>query len=149
MNADEIVAYFVDEVDPVYDTRQDKGKKIYYAILQSLFPPLTFSKKSLPNCLVRATFPGTSWDSSTGCGKSVLRKRNNPMSPSPPCSAGIRTTAAKKSGIHSSDWSKDSMLRALQTRKRLSVHFWQAERNHLSWQRRGCAETGFLDLRMK
>ena len=33
MNADEIVAYFVDEVDPVYDTRQDKGKKIYYACL--------------------------------------------------------------------------------------------------------------------
>ena len=39
MNADEIVAYFADEVDPVCDTRQDKGKKIYYAILQSLFPP--------------------------------------------------------------------------------------------------------------
>lgn len=36
MNADEIVAYFVNEVAPVYNSLQDKGKKIYYAILQSL-----------------------------------------------------------------------------------------------------------------
>jgi hypothetical protein len=38
MNADEIVAYFVNEVAPVYNSLQDKGKKIYYAILQSLPP---------------------------------------------------------------------------------------------------------------
>lgn len=44
MNADEIVAYFADEVDPVCDTRQDKGKKIYYDILQSLPPPDLFEE---------------------------------------------------------------------------------------------------------
>lgn len=36
MNADEIVAYFINEVAPVYNGLKDKEKKIYYAILQSL-----------------------------------------------------------------------------------------------------------------
>lgn len=36
MNADEIVAYFVDEVAPVYDSLPSKSKKIFHAILQSL-----------------------------------------------------------------------------------------------------------------
>ena len=36
MNADEIVAFFVDEVAPIYNSFQEKDKKIYYAILQSL-----------------------------------------------------------------------------------------------------------------
>ncbi len=38
MNADEIVAFFVDEVSPIYNSFQEKDKKIYYAILQSLPP---------------------------------------------------------------------------------------------------------------
>lgn len=40
MNADEIVAYFINEVAPVYNGLKDKEKKIYYAILQSLSPDL-------------------------------------------------------------------------------------------------------------
>lgn len=40
MNVNDIVAYFVDEVAPMYASLQDKGKKIYYAILQSLPPDL-------------------------------------------------------------------------------------------------------------
>jgi len=36
MNADEIVAFFVDEVAPIYNSFQEKDKKTYYAILQSL-----------------------------------------------------------------------------------------------------------------
>lgn len=50
MNADEIVAYFVNEVAPVYDNRQDKGKKIYYAILQSLPPDLFEEVASKLSC---------------------------------------------------------------------------------------------------
>ena len=54
MNADEIVAYFVNEVAPVYNSLQDKGKKIYYAILQSLPPDLfeeVASKLSCESCI--------------------------------------------------------------------------------------------------
>ena len=40
MNADEIVAYFINEVAPVYNGLKGKEKKIYYAILQSLSPEL-------------------------------------------------------------------------------------------------------------
>lgn len=50
MNADEIVAYFVNEVAPVYNSLQDKGKKIYYAILQSLPPDLFEEVASKLSC---------------------------------------------------------------------------------------------------
>ena len=40
MNSDEIVAYFINEVAPVYNGLKDKEKKIYYAILQSMSPDL-------------------------------------------------------------------------------------------------------------
>lgn len=40
MNTDELVAYFVNEVAPVYDSLQNNGKKIYCAILQSLPPEI-------------------------------------------------------------------------------------------------------------
>jgi len=43
MNADEIVAFFVEEVAPRYNGLQDQEKKIYYAILQSL-PPALFEE---------------------------------------------------------------------------------------------------------
>ena len=57
MNADEIVTYFVDEVAPVYNSLQDKGKKIYYAILQSLPPDLFEEVASKLSCDSR-----TPWD---------------------------------------------------------------------------------------
>lgn len=50
MNADEIVAYFVNEVAPIYNSLQDKGKKIYYAILQSLPPDLFEEVASKLSC---------------------------------------------------------------------------------------------------
>lgn len=46
MNADEIVAYYVEEVAPRYNGLQDQEKKIYYAILQSL-PPALFEEVAL------------------------------------------------------------------------------------------------------
>ncbi|MBR4352085.1 MAG: hypothetical protein IKQ01_03350 [Bacteroidales bacterium] len=36
MNANEIVAFFAEEVSPVYESLQDSDKKLYHAILQSL-----------------------------------------------------------------------------------------------------------------
>lgn len=46
MNTDEIVAFFVEEVAPRYNSLQDQEKKIYYAILQSL-PPALFEEVAL------------------------------------------------------------------------------------------------------
>ena len=53
MNADEIVAFFVDEVSPIYNSFQKKDKKIYYAILQSLPPTLLEEVVSKLSCDIR------------------------------------------------------------------------------------------------
>ena len=53
MNADEIVAYFIDEVAPMYDSMKDKEKKIYYAILQSLPPDIFEEVASQLSCDIR------------------------------------------------------------------------------------------------
>lgn len=50
MNADEIVAYFVEEVAPRYNGLQGQEKKIYYAILQSLTPEMFEEVASQLSC---------------------------------------------------------------------------------------------------
>lgn len=57
MNANEIVAYFIDEVAPVYDSLPANSKRIYYAILQSLPPDILEEVASRLSCDSR-----TPWD---------------------------------------------------------------------------------------
>jgi hypothetical protein len=50
MSADEIVAFFVEEVAPRYNSLKNQEKKIYYAILQSLPPALFEDVASQLSC---------------------------------------------------------------------------------------------------